>query len=114
MKIRQEGELAERELLDNLREELHTEEQEAKARRKDQDNVEKRSRQMQQMKDAEVKDRQMKADRRQDEAKLEEEYKTNMLTKFAQDSKLEQMIQSKRRMKELEHKKEVEKMWGQR
>jgi hypothetical protein len=97
-----------------LREELHKEEEEAKARRKDQDNVEKRSRQMQQMKDAEVKDRAMKADRRLEEAKLEEEYKSVMLKKFAEDSKLEQMIQSKRRMKELEHKREVEKMWGQR
>jgi hypothetical protein len=114
MKARQEHELAERELLDNLREELHKEEEEAKARKKDQDNISKKSRQMQQMKDAEIKDRAMKADRRLEEAKLEEEYKTTMLKKFAEDSKLEQMIQSKRRMKELEHKREVEKLWTQR
>jgi len=114
MKVRQERELAEQELLDNLREELHKEEEEAKARKKDQDNIEKRAHQMQQMKDAEVKDRQMKEDRRFEERKLEEQYKGIMMKKFAEDAKLEQMIQSKRRMKELEHKREVEKMWQQR
>lgn len=114
MKVRQEHELAEQELLDNLREELHKEEEEAKARKKDQDMVEKRAHQMMQMKHAEVTDRQMKEDRRREERKLEVEYKEIMLKKFAEDAKLEQMIQSKRRMKELEHKREVEKMWQQR
>lgn len=34
-----------------------------------------------------------------------------MLDKFAEDDKLEQLNQQKRRMKELEHKKEVERLW---
>lgn len=36
------------------------------------------------------------------------------MKKFAVDDKLEQMHQQKRRMKELEHKREVEKMWQER
>lgn len=37
-----------------------------------------------------------------------------MLDKFANDDKLEQLAQNKRRMKELEHKKEVERLWQER
>lgn len=37
-----------------------------------------------------------------------------MLEKFAREDKLEQLAQQKRRMKELEHKKEVERMWLER
>ena len=59
------------------------------------------------MRYAEVVDRQMKEDRAADEKRYEEEYKTAMLKKFAEDEKLEQLHQQKRRMKELEHKREV-------
>jgi hypothetical protein len=37
-----------------------------------------------------------------------------MMDKFAREDKLEQLAQQKRRMKELEHKKEVERMWLER
>lgn len=100
--------------MDNLREELYREEEEAKARKKDQDEFEKKHRQKAQMREAEVLDRQMKLQRAAEEKKLEDEYKTAMLKKFAVDEKLEQMHQQKRRMKELEHKREVEKMWIER
>ncbi len=34
-----------------------------------------------------------------------------MMNKFAKEDKLEQLAQQKRRMKELEHKREIEKLW---
>ena len=37
-----------------------------------------------------------------------------MMEKFAKQDKLEQLAQQKRRMKELQHKKEVERLWLQR
>lgn len=37
-----------------------------------------------------------------------------MLQKFAKEDKLDQLAQQKKRMKELEHKKEVEKLWQER
>ena len=36
------------------------------------------------------------------------------MEKFAREDKLEQLAQQKRRMKELDHKKEVERLWMQR
>ena len=35
------------------------------------------------------------------------EFRQKMMERFAQEDKLEQMAQQKRRMKEIEHKKEV-------
>jgi hypothetical protein len=37
-----------------------------------------------------------------------------MMRKFAEDDKIEQMAQSKRRMREVEHKREVEKLWQEK
>lgn len=69
MKEMQEKQLAERILMDNLREELYREEEEAKARKKDQDEVEKKLRQKAQMREAEVLDRHMKEQRAAEEKK---------------------------------------------
>lgn len=45
---------------------------------------------------------------------MEKEFRVRMLEKFANDDKLEQLAQNKRRMKEIEHKKEVERLWQER
>jgi hypothetical protein len=37
-----------------------------------------------------------------------------MMDKFAKEDKLEQMAQQKRRMKEQDHKREVERLWQER
>jgi len=42
---------------------------------------------------------------------MEEEFKARLMSKFAEDDRLEQMNQQKRRMKELEHKREIERLW---
>lgn len=44
---------------------------------------------------------------KEEEERMEKEFRTRMLDKFANDDKLEQLAQNKRRMKEVEHKKEV-------
>ena len=42
---------------------------------------------------------------------MEHEFRKNMMDRFAEQDKLEQMAQQKRRLKEQEHKREVERMW---
>lgn len=42
---------------------------------------------------------------------MEEQFRRTMLEKFANDDKLEQLAQQKRRLKEQEHKREVERLW---
>lgn len=45
---------------------------------------------------------------------MEVDFRRTMMEKFAREDKLEQLAQQKRRMKELEHKKEIERMWLER
>ncbi len=42
---------------------------------------------------------------------MEDEFKLKLMQKFAEDERLEQMNAQKRRMRELEHKREIEKLW---
>ena len=51
---------------------------------------------------------------KKDEEKMEQEFKKIMFTKFAEDERLEQMNAQKRRMKELEYKKEIERLWQEK
>ena len=50
----------------------------------------------------------VKVQRQEEEQRLEDEFKMKMMEKFAEDDRIEQMNQQRRRMKELEHKREVE------
>ena len=49
-----------------------------------------------------------------EEKRMEEEYKIKMAEKFAEDERLEQMNQQKRRMRELAHKREIERLWQEK
>ena len=93
--------------MEELRFQLQQEEYEANERRKDKEELEKKIRHKELMIQAEKEDIAMKQARKAEEARIEQEFKRQMLEKFAQDEKLEQLSQQKRRMKELEHKKEV-------
>ena len=42
---------------------------------------------------------------------MEQEFKEALMKKYAEDEKLEQMNAQKRRMRELEHKREIERLW---
>ena len=45
---------------------------------------------------------------------MEEEFKIKMAWKFAEDERLEQMNAQKRRMRELQHKRDIEKLWSEK
>ena len=57
---------------------------------------------------------QLKAVRLEEERKMEEEFKIKMAQKFAEDERLEQMNAQKRRMRELQHKRDIEKLWSEK
>ena len=48
---------------------------------------------------------------KQEEIKAESEFKRRLMEKFNEDERLEQLNSQKRRLKELEYKKEIEKQW---
>lgn len=56
----------------------------------------------------------LKAERAAEEKRLEEDFKQKLLIKFAEDERLEQMNQQKRRMREQEHKREIERLWQEK
>ncbi len=45
---------------------------------------------------------------------MEDEFKQKLMQKFAEDERLEQMNAQKRRMRELEHKREIERLWQEK
>lgn len=56
----------------------------------------------------------LKAERLQEEKRMEDEFKSKMAEKFAEDERLEQMNAQKRRMREQEHKREIERLWQEK
>lgn len=59
------------------------------------------------MQRAEKQARKFKEDQQREEERMEKEFRKRMLEKFAEDEKIEQMNAQKKRMRELEHKREV-------
>lgn len=57
---------------------------------------------------------QLKAERQAEERRMEEEFKIKMAQKFAEDERLEQMNAQKRRMRELQHKRDIENLWQEK
>ena len=45
---------------------------------------------------------------------MEDEFKQKLFQRFAEDEKLEQMNAQKRRMREQEHKREIERLWQEK
>lgn len=102
---------AEAEFRENLRNELYVQENELAARQREkeaQDKKDQARRELQEAKDFQMR---LKAERAAEEKRLEEDFKQKLLAKFAEDERLEQMAQQKRRMRELEHRREVERLW---
>lgn len=84
---------------------------EERFRAKERDEAEKKLRQKQELQAAKDYQIKLKAERLAEEKAMEEEFKIKMAEKFAEDERLEQMNQQKRRMRELAHKKEIERLW---
>ena len=61
------------------------------------------------MLDSAIQAMRIKENMRREEEKLENDFKSRLMEKFAEDERLEVLNAQKRRMKELELKKEIEK-----
>jgi len=100
----------EKEELENLRNELHTEEHEAEARRREELQQRKKLEDREEMKRASVMQMEMQELKKAAALEEEERIRTVLLGKFAEDDRLEQMHEHKRRMKLEAHKREAERL----
>ncbi|KAI8925681.1 tumor suppressor, Mitostatin-domain-containing protein [Entophlyctis helioformis] len=94
-------------IYDRLAAEMQAKER-AMARRKDKELLEQRIRKRLELIDAyqqQVKDKKLRLEKERSE---EEEFRQKMMRKFAEDDKLEQLNQQKRRMRQIEHKRAVD------
>uniref|UniRef100_A0A8C1VSN9 Meiosis-specific nuclear structural protein 1 n=1 Tax=Cyprinus carpio TaxID=7962 RepID=A0A8C1VSN9_CYPCA len=109
-----EMEKREREKMERVREELHLEEQAEAARRQEIEEMEKRIRQRLELQKTCQEMMAFKQLRIQAEKEEEKAFRQMMMAKFAEDDRTEQMNAQKRRMKQLEHKRAVEKLLEER
>ncbi|XP_059386557.1 meiosis-specific nuclear structural protein 1-like [Carassius carassius] len=109
-----EMEKREREKMERVREELHLEEQAEAARQQEIEEMEKRIRQRLELQQTCQEMMAFKQLRIQAEKEEEKTFRQMMMAKFAEDDRIEQMNAQKRRMKQLEHKRAVEKLLEER
>merc|ERR1719197_2021519 len=100
----------EKEELENLRNELHHEEHEAEARRREELQQRKKLEDREEMKRASQLQMQMQEDKKAKALEEEERIREVLLAKFAEDDRLEQQHEHKRRMKVEAHKREAERL----
>jgi len=110
----QERKQAEKDYWENVRNELYWEEMNRREKIKDLQEQEKKQRQKEEMLESAIVAMKIKENIKRDEEKLEGEFKCRLLEKFAQDERLEQMNVQRRKMKELELKKEIERQWQEK
>ncbi|KAK7497864.1 hypothetical protein BaRGS_00010998 [Batillaria attramentaria] len=104
----------EREEMERVRLELHLEEQEEKERQQEKMDMENRIRQRIELQHTHAQQMHFKALRIQAEKEEEDQFRQQMLAKFAEDDRIEQMNAQKRRMKQQEHKRAVEALLEER
>ena len=102
---------AQQEYIENLRNDLQVEEMEERFRAQEREAAAKKLRMKEELQAAKDYQLQLKAVRLEEERKMEEEFKIKMAQKFAEDERLEQMNAQKRRMRELQHKRDIERLW---
>lgn len=103
-----------REELEELRQELLEEELKAENRQKDLDEIAKKQRQVEELRKAAEEAIKLREEKKAAEKKEEEEYRKQLMAKFAEDDKLELMGDHKRRMRERQHGRQVEQMIAER
>ncbi|KAL7980281.1 hypothetical protein Chor_014610 [Crotalus horridus] len=104
----------EREELEQIRAELHFEEQAETERKEEMEELEKRIRQRLELRNSYEEQLALRKMLLQDLKEEEEAFAQATLAKFAEDDRIEQMNAQKRRMKQLEHRREVEKLIQER
>ncbi|XP_010074952.1 PREDICTED: meiosis-specific nuclear structural protein 1, partial [Pterocles gutturalis] len=105
-----EREQQKREELEQIRHELYLEEQAETERKKEMAEIEKRTRQRLDLRQTYEEQLALKKIVRQAMQEEEEAFRQQMLAKFAEDDRIEQLNAQKRRMKQLEHRRAVEKL----
>ncbi|PKU47954.1 hypothetical protein llap_1737 [Limosa lapponica baueri] len=105
-----EREKQKREELEQIRQELYLEEQEETERKKEMAEIEKRIRQRLDLRQTYEEQFALKKILQQAMREEEEAFRQQMLAKLAEDDRIEQMNAQKRRMKQLEHRRAVEKL----
>eukprot|EP00429_Kryptoperidinium_foliaceum_P053635 CAMPEP_0176094386 /NCGR_PEP_ID=MMETSP0120_2-20121206/47298_1 /TAXON_ID=160619 /ORGANISM="Kryptoperidinium foliaceum, Strain CCMP 1326" /LENGTH=481 /DNA_ID=CAMNT_0017428329 /DNA_START=94 /DNA_END=1539 /DNA_ORIENTATION=+ len=96
--------------LEYLRNELHGEELEAEGRRREEMQMRKKLEDKEEMKNAYMFQMQMKEDRMRKEREEEDKMREQLMKKFAEDDRIEQMNEQKRRLKVEAHKREAERL----
>merc|ERR1711920_958000 len=99
-----------KEELEILRNDLHTEELEAESRRREELQVRKKLEDKEEMKNAYVFQMKMKEDKAAAARVEEEKIRVQLLKKFAEDDRIEQMNEQKRRLKVEAHKQEAQRL----
>ena len=100
----------EKDEMDELRNELVIQEAEERIIQKEKEKMERVIQQRMDIALANEYQRQLKAIKKEEEKAEEDQFKVAMLEKFAEDDRLDQMNAQKRRMKQLEHRREIEKL----
>lgn len=96
--------------MDALRNELVIQETEERILQKEKEKMERQVQQRMDIALANEYQRQLKAIKREEEKAEEEQFRQAMLEKFADDDRLDQLNAQKRRMKQLEHRREIERL----
>lgn len=104
---RAEAKNKEAEELEMLRNELHLEEHEHKARKREEQKQQKRDDDKEEMKKAYVMQMEQQEKKRKDARQEEEKLRDMLLSKFAEDERIGQMNDNKRRLRVEEHKREA-------
>ena len=102
---------AERDYWENVRNELHTEQENRREKLKELAEKEKYQRQREEMLNSAIKQMKEKEDNKKKEKEMEEEFKKKLMEKFNEEEKLEQLNLKKRKEKEKEMKTEIERQW---
>jgi len=110
----QEKMKAEKDYWENVRNDLYVEEMNRREKIKEYQEMEKKQRQKEEMLDSAILTMRTKMNIKKEEERLENEFKTNLLKKFAEDERLEYLNVQKRKLKEFELKKEIEKQWQEK
>ena len=102
---------AERDYWESVRNELHTEQENRKAKLQELAEKERLQRQKEDIINSAIKQMKIKEENKKKEKEMEEEFKKKLMEKFNEDEQLEMLNKQKRKEKEKEMKREIEKQW---
>lgn len=111
--VQEARDLAAREL-EQLRNDLHSEELEAEHRRREQLEARKKLEDREEMKNAFNYQMKVKEEKRQMEKEEEDRFREQLMQKYAEDDRIEQMNDQKRRLRVEQHKREAQRLLDER